>query len=276
MSDYEEKFGSLVRVYGEDLCNALRDAHVCVIGIGGVGSWAAESLARSGVGEITLVDGDTIARSNMNRQVHTLESTIGQSKVGAMQARIGDINADCRCNAIETNIDDDNLRDIIERGYDCVIDAIDSIKYKAAIVYCCKRNKIPVVMTGGAGGLTDPSKIAVADLARTWNDPLAATVRSRLRHKYGYTRNTKRTFGVPCVFSSEQQRYPDANGQPGFCKPGVAGLTLDCSYGYGSVVSVTACFGFVAAARAVELVSRAGRKAGERAKSPSVGDGGPC
>ena len=207
MSDYEEKFGTLTRVYGERVCTALRRSHVCVIGIGGVGSWAVESLVRSGVGELTLVDGDTIARSNMNRQIHTLESTIGQYKVSAMQARIADINPECRCNTI--------VRDIIERDYDCVIDAIDSIRYKAAIVYCCKRNKIPVVMTGGAGGLTDPSRIEVTDLTRTWNDPLAATVRSRLRHKYGYTRNTKRTFGVPCVFSSEQQRYPDKDGQPG-------------------------------------------------------------
>jgi tRNA A37 threonylcarbamoyladenosine dehydratase len=265
MSDYEEKFGSLTRVYGETVCNALRDAHVCVIGIGGVGSWAVESLVRSGIGEITLVDGDVIARSNMNRQVHTLESTTGQYKVRAMQARIADINEACRCHTIDQNINDDNLRDILERGYDCVIDAIDSIKYKAAIVYCCKRNKVPVVMTGGAGGLTDPAKIEVADLTRTWNDPLAATVRSRLRHKYGYTRNTKRTFGVPCVFSSEQQRYPDPDGRPGYCKPGVAGLTLDCSYGYGSVVGVTACFGFIAAAKAVELVSKARQKVSDRA-----------
>jgi len=260
MSDYEEKFGSLARVYGKEMCDILRHSHICVIGIGGVGSWAVESLVRSGIGEITLVDGDTIARSNMNRQIHTLESSIGQHKVSAMQARIADINAACRCNTIEHHIDDDNLRDIIERGYDCVIDAIDSIKYKAAIVYCCKRNKIPVVMTGGAGGLTDPTKTEVTDLARTWNDPLAATVRSRLRHKYAYTRNPKRTFGVPCVFSSEQQRYPDKEGKPGYCKPGVAGLSLDCSFGYGSVVSVTASFGFAAAAKAVELMSISAQK----------------
>ena len=256
MSDYEEKFGTLARVYGEQLCHALRHAHVCVIGIGGVGSWAVESLARTGIGEITLVDGDTIHRSNMNRQLHTLESTLGQYKVDAMKARIAEINTACRGHAIKHHIDDDNLRDIIERGYDCVIDAIDSIKYKAAIVYCCKRNKIPVVMTGGAGGLTDPVKIGITDLARTWNDPLAATVRSRLRHKYGYTRNPKRTFGIPCVFSTEQQRYPDNEGKPGYCKPGVAGLSLDCSFGYGSVVSVTASFGFAAAARAVELIAK--------------------
>mgnify|MGYP001812661934 CR=1 FL=1 len=256
MNDYEEKFGALARVYGEGVCEALRQSHVCVIGIGGVGSWAVESLVRSGIGEITLVDGVTIHRSNMIRQLLTLESRIGGFKVSAMLARIADINTECRCNAIDYHIDDENLRDIIERGYDCVIDAIDSIKYKAAIIYCCKRNRIPVVMTGGAGGLTDPTRIQITDLARSWNDPLAATVRSRLRHKYGYTRNPKRTFGIPCVFSTEQQRYPDKEGRPGYCKPGVAGLSLDCNYGYGSVVSVTASFGFAAAAKAVELVSK--------------------
>jgi len=168
MSDYEEKFGTLSRVYGEDICEALRHSHVCVIGIGGVGSWAVESLVRSGIGELTLVDGDSIHRSNMNRQIHTLESTLGQSKVSTMMTRIADINSTCCCHAIEHHIDDDNLRDIIERDYDCVIDAIDSIKFKAAIVYCCKRNKIPLVMTGGAGGLTDPARIEVADLCGTW------------------------------------------------------------------------------------------------------------
>jgi len=256
MSDYEDKFGALQRVYGEQVCARLREAHVCVIGIGGVGSWAVESLARTGIGRLTLVDGDTISRSNMNRQIHTLESTLGRSKVQVMQARVTDINAACRCDTIDTYIDDDNLRGIVERDYDCVIDAIDSIRYKAAIIYSCKRNKIPVVTTGGAGGLTDPTRVEVADLTRTWNDPLAATVRSRLRHKYGYTRNAKRSFGIPCVFSSEQQRYPDEQGRPGYCKPGVAGLSLDCSFGYGSVVSVTATFGFAAASKAIELISR--------------------
>ena len=206
------------------------------------------------------MDGDTIARSNMNRQVHTLDSSIGQYKVSAMQARIAGINSECRCHAIDHDVNDDNLRDILERGYDCVIDAIDSIKYKAAIIYCCKRNGTPIVMTGGAGGLTNPAKIEVADLTRTWNDPLAATVRARLRHKYGYTRNRKRSFGVPCVFSSEQQRYPDSQGEPGYCKPGVAGLTLDCSFGYGSAVSVTATFGLVAAAKAIDILSKSASK----------------
>ena len=259
MSAFEEQFGSLARVYGDAALTAIRNSHICVIGIGGVGSWAVEALARTGVGRLTLVDGDDIAESNMNRQIHTLRSTIGQSKTQAMRERVIQINPECEVACIEQFVDDDNLRDILERQtggryYDVVIDAIDVIKYKAAMIYCCKRNKIPVVTTGGAGGLTDPTRVEVKDLTRTWNDPLAATVRSRLRFKYGYTRNPKRSFGVPCVFSSEQQRYPDSNGQPGFCKPGVAGLTLDCNYGYGSSVMVTASFGFAAAAKALEIV----------------------
>lgn len=256
MSHYEEKFGSLSRVYGEAMMDMLRNTHICVIGIGGVGSWSAEALARTGIGSITLVDGDHITRGNTNRQIHTLESTIGQSKVEVMKQRILDINPECEVFAIEQYLDDDNHRAIIEQGYDAVIDAIDRIKYKAAIIYCCKRNKIPVVTTGGAGGLTDPSKIEVTDLTRTWNDPLAASVRNRLRYKYGFTRNPKRTFGIACVYSSEQQRYPDKQGKVGYEKPGIAGLSLDCNSGYGSSVAVTASFGFAAAAEAINRIRR--------------------
>lgn len=254
MSDYEEKFGALARIYGSDQLAQFRHSHICVVGIGGVGSWAAEALVRSGIGTITLVDGDTISNSNMNRQIHTLGSSVGQLKIEVMRQRMYEINPDCEVLTIESNIDDDNCRDILERGYDCVIDAIDSIKYKAAMIYCCKRNKIPIVTTGGAGGLTDPSKIEIADLTRTWNDPLAAQVRNRLRFKYGYTRNPKRSFGIPCVFSIEQQRYPDAQGQPAYSKPGVAGLSLDCYSGYGSSVMVTSSFGMAAAATASQIV----------------------
>jgi tRNA A37 threonylcarbamoyladenosine dehydratase len=254
MSDYEEKFGSLSRVYGDEVMAMLRETHVCVVGIGGVGSWSAEALARTGIGTITLVDGDDIHNSNMNRQIHTLESTIGQSKVAVMKKRMLEINADCSCHTIEQDINDDNLREILERGYDCVIDAIDGFKTKAAIIYCCRRNKIPVITTGGAGGLTDPTKIEVTDLARTWNDPLAAKVRSELRCRHGFTRNKKYTFGIPCVYSTQQPCYPDKDGKITHAKPSTSGLSLDCNYGYGSSVAVTASFGFAAAARAIELV----------------------
>ncbi len=259
MSDFEEKFGSLSRVYGDGVLQKIRDSHICIVGIGGVGSWAAEALARSGVGIVTLVDGDTISKSNMNRQIHTLDSSIGKTKVDVMAKRILQINAECEVETISQYIDDDNLRDVLEsrkngKKYDGVIDAIDILKYKAAMIYCCKRSKIPIVTTGGAGGLTDPTLVEIKDLTRTWNDPLAASVRLRLRQQFNYTRNLKRSFGVPCVFSTEQQRYPDKDGNPGFCKPGVAGLSLDCHSGYGSSVMVTASFGFSAAAKIIEIL----------------------
>jgi len=254
MSDFEEKFGGLSRVYGEDNLQNIRNSHVCVVGIGGVGSWASEALARSGVGRLTLVDGDSISRSNTNRQVHTLASTIDQGKADVMRKRINDINADCKVSVVSRYVDVENMRSIIDNGYDGVIDAIDNIKDKAAMIYCCKRNKIPVVTTGGAGGLLDPTLIEIKDLSRTWNDPLAASVRLCLRQQHNFSRNLKRSFGVPCVYSTEQQRYPDKDGKPGFRKPGVAGLSLDCNYGYGSTVVVTASFGFAAAAKMIDLI----------------------
>ena len=173
-----------------------------------------------------------------------------------MDVYILDINPECEVQTIEQYIDVDNQRDILERGYDCVIDAIDGYKSKASIIYCCKRNKIPVVTTGGAGGLLDPTQIQISDLSSTWNDPLAAKVRSWLRYKHGFTSNKKYSFGVPCIYSTEQQRYPDKDGKVGYCKPGVSGLSLDCAFGYGSSVAVTASFGFAAAARAIEFMAQ--------------------
>jgi tRNA A37 threonylcarbamoyladenosine dehydratase len=258
MNNNEERFGSLTRIYGNDGLQKLFNAHICVIGIGGVGSWAVEALARTGIGKLTLIDGDEISRSNINRQCHTLESTIGQMKTQVMKQRVQEINPNCLCNTYEQYLDDNNIFDLLQpdsgTDYDCVIDAIDRLKYKALIIYFCKRNKLPVVTTGGAGGLVDPAKIEVKDLSRTWNDPLAASVRLCLRQQYNFARNPKRSFGIPCVYSTEQQRYPDKEGNVCFQKPGVAGLSLDCSFGYGSVVSVTATFGFNAAAKAIELV----------------------
>jgi len=254
MSEFDLRFSGIKRLYGINETEVLRRAHICVIGIGGVGSWAAEALARTGIGEITLIDHDDIAVSNINRQIHSLSSTLEQSKAEVMSQRIKDINPQCLCHSIDDFVTDSTLEKHLARGYDFVIDAIDSIKFKAAIIYYCKRNRIPIITTGGAGGLTDPTKIEVSDLARTWNDPLAAKVRSLLRHRYGYTKNLKRTFGISCVFSTEQQRYPTADG--GVCheKPGIKSVTLDCNTGFGSAIFVTATFGFIAAARAIEKI----------------------
>ncbi len=254
----EERFGSLARIYGEENLQKIQQAHICVVGIGGVGSWAVEALARTGVQHLTLIDGDDISRSNMNRQCHTLESTIGKMKAEVMKQRVLDINPDCHVQTVERYLGNDNIFELLlpdaSQSFDCVIDAIDRIKYKALMIYFCKRNKLPVVATGGAGGLTDPAQIEVKDLSRTWNDPLAASVRLALRQVHNFARNPRRSFGVPCVYSTEQQRYPDKDGNVGYQKPGVAGLSLDCSFGYGSSVMVTGTFGFIAAAKAIELV----------------------
>ncbi len=254
MSEYQERFAGLRRLYGEEAYALLKQLHIGVIGVGGVGSWVVEALARSGIGEITQVDFDEIANSNVNRQVHALTETVGEKKIAVMTKRVREINSECRVHAIDDFINMDNMQSILDRGYDCVVDAIDSIKFKAAMINHCRRNKIPIIATGGAGGLSDPTMIKVDDLSRTYNDPLAAKVRRQLRDEYGFTRNSKRTFGVECVFSSQQQVYPKADGSVSYEKPGIHGVSLDCRFGYGTSSTVTATFGFVAAARAIDKV----------------------
>jgi len=254
MSDYDNRFGGIARLYGQAAFEKLQQSHVCIIGIGGVGSWAAESLARTGVGEVTLIDHDDIAESNINRQIHSLSNTIEQSKVETMAERIQQINPSCKVNIIDDFISTTNCKEYLDNDYDYVIDAIDSIKFKCAIIYYCKRNKIPIITTGGAGGLIDPTMITVSDLSKTWNDPLAASVRLQLRQQYGYTRNTKRSFGIKCVYSTEQQRYAKPDGSVNYTKPGVHGAHLDCSMGFGSATHITATFGFVASAKVIEAL----------------------
>jgi tRNA A37 threonylcarbamoyladenosine dehydratase len=255
-SDYNKRFGSVERLYGKQQAALFPKLHICVVGLGGVGSWAVEALARMGIGQMTMIDYDTVCLTNVNRQIHALTDTVEQKKSEALVDRVRQINPDCQCHVIDDYLTIDNVRDYLspEHGYDYVIDAIDSIKFKAAIIYQCKRNKIPVITTGGAGGLTDPTKIAVKDLTRTWNDPLAAKVRAKLRSDYGYSKTPKRYFGVECVFSTQQPLYPNANGEVGHCKPGIHGISLDCSMGYGSATHVTATFGFVAAGRAIDKI----------------------
>lgn len=246
-----DAFGALARVYGQQAFDCLPQLRICVVGIGGVGSWAAEALARTGVGHITMIDHDDISTSNINRQLHALHSTVDESKVATMRERLMQINPQAQIVAEDDFLAEKNLPHYLDRNYDAVIDAIDNIRFKAAMIAHCRRNKIRIVTTGGAGGRTDPLAVSVADLSRTWNDALAAKVRSRLRADYGFTSNPKRRFGVECVYSSEQPRYPSGSGQVSHAKPGVPGARLDCDQGYGSVSFVTGTFGLVAASRAV-------------------------
>ncbi len=251
MSDITLRFSAVTRIYGPDSLKQLQKMSVCVIGIGGVGSWAAEALARSGVGRLILIDNDDISESNVNRQIHALSNTLGLAKVDVMADRIRQINPYCKVLAIDDLLVSNNLNRYLLADIDFVIDAIDNVRNKTDIIYYCRRNRIPVVTTGGAGGAMDPSMIKVADLSKTWNDPLAAKVRSRLRTQYGWTKNPKRRFGVECVFSTEQPLYPQADGEVGHQKPGIKGVSLDCSMGYGSLTQVTASFGMVAASRVI-------------------------
>ena len=253
--DHNRRFGGIERLYGAGALLRAAAAHVVVVGIGGVGSWAAEALARSGIGRLTLIDLDHLAESNINRQIHALDSTLGAAKTGAMRQRIVDINPACVVNAIEEFIDERNLAALIP-PCDAVLDAIDHVRAKAALIAHCRRAGIRIVTTGGAGGRTDPTRIEVVDLSRTTQDALASKVRAQLRRDYGFTRDPKKKFGVDCVFSPEQTRRPaakvgaDAAAQNACAVDGEfdAAAGLGCA-GYGSSVAVTASFGFAAAAR---------------------------
>ena len=261
-ADFEKRFAGIRRLYGNEATNIIRGLHVCVVGLGGVGSWAVEALARSGVGRLTLIDYDTVALSNINRQLPALSSTVEKKKAAVLRERIHEINPHCECEVIDDFLTVANLPDYLSpgRGYRYVVDAIDSIKFKAAMINHCQRNKIPIIATGGAGGLTDPTAVQVKDLSRTFNDPLAAKVRSQLRSDYGFSKNPKRSFRVECVFSSQQQVYPKADGTVSHAKPGIHGISLDCTMGYGSATFVTAVFGQVAASRVINKTLEKARR----------------
>jgi tRNA A37 threonylcarbamoyladenosine dehydratase len=250
-TDSSRRFGGIARLYGDSALERLATAHVCVVGIGGVGSWAVEALARSGVGRLTLIDLDHVAESNLNRQVHALEGTVGQAKVLAMRDRIAAINPACAVTAIEEFVTPENVG-VLPPRCDVVIDAIDQVRAKAALIAHCRAAAVPVVTTGGAGGKADPALIRVDDLARTSQDPLAAKLRATLRRDFGFPRDPKKTFGMDCVYSLEPIQRPEAPA----CdvdEPGLHGLS--CA-GYGSSVCVTAGFGFAAASRVLALLAK--------------------
>ena len=250
--DLARRFGGTRRLYGADAWQRLSCASVCVVGIGGVGSWAVEALARSAVGKITLIDLDMVAESNVNRQVHALEGVFGQAKIDAMAQRIAAINPLCRVERIEDFVTPDNVDTMLDRGFDYVIDAIDQVRTKAAMIAWCRSNAIPLVTAGGAGGQIDPTRIEVGDLARTVQDPLLAKVRSRLRKEHGFPRDPKKKFGIPAVFSSEPLRYPENAA----CDQTASLNGLNCA-GYGSSMCVTATFGLIAASVALNALAAA-------------------
>lgn len=255
-ADLQRRFGGLERLYGMQGAAAIRRAHVAVIGIGGVGSWAAEALARSGIGALTLVDLDHVAESNINRQVHALESTIGQAKVLAMRDRIAQIHPRCSVNTVEEFVEPANWPALLPAGVDAVIDACDQVQAKAAMAAWARERKATFIACGAAGGKRLAHKVDVDDLSRTTHDPLLAQLRYRLRKFHGAPKEGRK-IGVTCVFSREAVAPPDPS-----CAIEGDG-TLNC-HGYGSVVSVTATFGQVAAGWVLDHIAT--RKA--VAKSP--------
>lgn len=254
--DLQRRFGGIARLYGDSALKKFFRAHVCVLGIGGVGSWAAEALARSGIGHITLVDLDHVAESNINRQLPAMTDTLGMAKVQVMKDRILKINPNCRVDAIEDFLTIDNIDTVLNGEFDYIIDCIDGFRIKARLVAYCRRNRLPVITVGGAGGQTDPTQIRIADLSRTEHDALFSKTRKLLRTDYGFSSNPKRRFDVPCVYSLEQPRFPAADGGISAAKPDTASVGgLSCAGGLGSAMTVTAAFGLAAASHVLKKLA---------------------
>jgi tRNA A37 threonylcarbamoyladenosine dehydratase len=254
--DFERRFGGIARLYGDAALARFRASHVCVIGVGGVGSWVVEALARSAIGRITMIDLDNLAESNINRQIHALTNTLGQAKVSALAQRIAQINPYCQVTEIEDFVSADNLDEMIGlRAYDYVIDAIDNVRAKTALIAYCRTHGIKLVTIGGAGGQVDPTKIEVRDLCRTEQEPLLAKVRKRLRAEHRFPRGTKNKFGIDAVFSTEPLRFPEIEEACAIDDEERAGVTgLNCA-GFGSAMVVTAAFGLVAASHVLNKLA---------------------
>ncbi|HMO45747.1 MAG TPA: tRNA threonylcarbamoyladenosine dehydratase [Rubrivivax sp.] len=247
-ADAERRFGALRRLYGEAGYARLRAARVAVIGAGGVGSWAAEALARSGVAALALIDLDHVAESNINRQVQALGRTLGQAKVLALRERIADIHPGCEVAAIEEFADAQNWPSLLPPGVQAVIDACDQVRAKTAIAAWALAAGRPLVAVGAAGGKRQAQRVEVDDLAAVTHDPLLASLRRRLRREHGAARRAR--IGVRCVFSREAVAAPAQVCDDAGTNEGVFDGTLNCA-GYGSSVTVTATFGLVAAGEAI-------------------------
>ena len=262
--DFERRFGGVARLYGAAALERFKGAHVGVIGVGGVGSWVVEALARSAIGHITMIDLDNVAESNINRQIQANSDTLGKAKVTALSERIALINPYCQVTEVEDFVTPDNLEEMIGTDrFDYVIDAIDNVKAKTALIAYCRQHAVPLITIGAAGGQTDPGKIEIRDLSRTEQEPLLALVRKRLRQNHGFPRGAKSKFGIDAVFSMEVLTMPetaevcevppntdstDNTGSGDVATTPTQGVTgLNCA-GFGSSIVVTASFGMMAAA----------------------------
>lgn len=253
VSDFESRFGGIARLYGRDGLARLRAAHVAVVGVGGVGSWTVEALARSGVGELTLIDADEICVSNVTRQLPALDGQIGVAKVEALAERMRKINPECKVHARQEFFSAETAEGLLAPHYEMVVDAIDVLGAKTTLIVECRTRGLPVFVSGSAGGRRDGTAVRIADLSKASHDPLLQKVRKRLRAEFGFPREGAGEFGVPCVFSPEPPTRPEAET----CEAGETGLRMDCNSGYGSVTFVTGAFGFAAAGFVVGAIAEA-------------------
>ncbi|MEM8867122.1 MAG: tRNA threonylcarbamoyladenosine dehydratase [Verrucomicrobiota bacterium] len=255
MSDFETRFGALGRLYGVDGLARLRASHVAVIGLGGVGSWVVEALARTGLGKLTLVDMDEVCLSNVNRQIHALDATVGQSKAEVLAARVRQIAPECELVVENVFFTESSMERLLTPSYDYVVDAIDGTKHKCLLIAEAKERGIPLMTSGGAGGRIDPSRVRVDDLARSINDPLLLQVRKRLRQQHGFPRFKRQKFKVDCVYTDELPRFPKEDGSVACERDPGTDYRLNCDQGFGSATFVTGTMGFLLAAEVAKRLT---------------------
>jgi tRNA threonylcarbamoyladenosine dehydratase len=253
--DEAQRFGGMARLYGRAGLERLLRAHVCVVGVGGVGSWTVEALARSGVGAITMIDLDEVCITNINRQLPAMDGTVGRPKVGVLAERIAAIHPGCAVRAEQEFFTEATAARFLAEPYTWVVDAIDVPKHKCLLIASCRERGVPVLTVGGAGGRRDATAVRVEDLAHSGHDALLRVVRRELRQDYGFPKEQATSFGVPCVYSQEAPFFPWSDGSVCDRKEEGSPLALDCASGFGSATFVTGAFGFAAAGEVVRRIA---------------------
>jgi tRNA A37 threonylcarbamoyladenosine dehydratase len=253
--DFNFRFSGIARLFGRKGLDKIKSSKVMIIGVGGVGSWAAEALARTGLGALTLVDLDDICITNINRQILAVSSTVGKIKVEVMKERIQEINPYCEVVTQQCFFTPKNVESIFNQAYDFVIDACDDFTNKCILINYCKKNNIPLIVMGGAGGKIDPSQIEVSDMSISSNDRLLARLRKKLRQDFGFPLETEGPFGIWAVWSRERAIYPTADGCLTYKPPGFA-KNMDCEEGFGSASFVTGAFAFAAVSKVLSEMTK--------------------
>lgn len=259
----DSRFLGIDRLYGQGSVAHLACARVAVVGLGGVGSWAAEALARSGIGALTLIDGDEVCMANVNRQSHALEGQFGKPKVAVLTERLRAINPSLDIDEREQFLTPPAIVALVEERHDLILDACDAFRVKLELIAACRCAKQPLIVVGSAGGRSDPVQVRVRDLSRTEHDKLLGMIRKKLRGEFGFPSNPERYFGVPAVYSLENVRYPQADGSVCGLRPQTdtaGGFRLDCGAGLGAAMHVTAAFACAAVGRAIEILLKQDRR----------------